>query len=135
MCDVTFVPCRMIRVDCNQFDKHFRFFNYVFVFKNKPKWSFLHYAQVLKIKCVIENLFHTSIETDRGKVNNCRQQRKLGGLHIFHFTFIDTQKIINEYFWNFPSKQMNSFDYLCLTFFMESKIIGKNKKFLCQLCK
>ena len=95
----------------------------------------------------MENLFHTSIETDRGKVNNCRQQRKLGGLHIFHFTFIDTQKkllgffkkncldIINEYFWNFPSKQMNSFDYLCLTIFMENKIIGKNEKFLCRLCR
>ena len=38
------------------------------------------------------NLFHTGIETDRGKVNNCLQQGKLGGLPIFHFTFFDTQK-------------------------------------------
>ena len=29
--------------------------------------------------------------------------------------------IINEYFWNSPSKQMNSFDYLSHIFFMENK--------------
>ena len=40
----------------------------------------------------MENLFHTSIEIDREKVNNRRQQVKLGGLQIFHFTFVDTQK-------------------------------------------
>ena len=44
----------MIRVDCNQFDKHFWFFHYGFVFKNKRKWSFLNYTQVLKIKFAME---------------------------------------------------------------------------------
>ena len=28
---------KMIRVDNNQFDKHFCFFHYVFVLKNKPE--------------------------------------------------------------------------------------------------
>ena len=31
-------------------------------------------------------------EIDRRKVNNCRQQVKLGALKIFHFAFVDTQK-------------------------------------------
>ena len=49
MQDFTLVSYKMIRVDCNQFVKHFCFFSHVFVFKNKLKLSFLDCAQVLKI--------------------------------------------------------------------------------------
>ena len=45
MRDFTLVSYKMIRVD-----KHFSFFHYVFLFKNKSKWSFLRCTQVLKIE-------------------------------------------------------------------------------------
>ena len=48
------LSCKIIRFHCNQFDKCFCFFNYMFVFKNKPKWSFLYCTQVLKIECPME---------------------------------------------------------------------------------
>ena len=54
MCDFTLVSDKMITVDCNQLDKHFCFFNYLLVFKNIPRWAFLHCTQVLKIECVME---------------------------------------------------------------------------------
>ena len=54
MRDFTLVSYKMIRVDYNQFDKHFCFFHYVFVFKNKPKWSFLCCTHVLEIKCAMK---------------------------------------------------------------------------------
>ena len=77
------------------------------------------------------------IQAYRGTVNNCRQRRKVGGTARFSFHICPYIKemilhdlllflkncldIINEYFWNSPSKQINSFDYLCRISFMENK--------------
>ena len=54
MHDFTLVSYKMMRVDCNQLEKYFCFFHNVFVFKNKPKSSFIHSTQVLNIKCAME---------------------------------------------------------------------------------
>ena len=73
------------------------------------------------------------IQEHRRRANNYRQRKKVVGAASFSFhicryieemmshdslLFLD---IINEHFWNSPSKQMHSFDYLCHIFLMENK--------------
>ena len=78
------------------------------------------------------------IQEHRRRVNNYRQRKKVVGAARFSFHIcryieemimshdsllfkkhcLDT---INEHFWNSPSKQMHSFDYLCHIFLMENK--------------
>ena len=98
MIGFTLVSYKLIRVDCNQFDKHFCSFHYVFVFKNKPKWSFLHCTQVLKIECAMEcppssGKFVSYKQT--GKVKNCHQWRK-----VARFSFYICQYIKKMIMWH-----------------------------------
>ena len=53
MRDLTLVSYKIIRVDDNQFDKHFCFFPYVCLCL--PKRSFLRCTQVLKLECAMES--------------------------------------------------------------------------------
>ena len=83
MCDFTLVSYKMIRFNSSQFDTHFCFFSYARV------------CVLKQIECVMEcpplsGKFVSSIETDSGRLNNYFQQRKLVGLHVFRFTFVDT---------------------------------------------
>ena len=51
------------------------------------------WAQVLKIKCAIflrkKNMFH---KEHRRRANNYRQPKKVVGLHVLHFTFVNREK-------------------------------------------
>ena len=140
MRDFTLVSYKLIRVESNQFDMHFCFFSYVFVFKNKPKWSFLHCTQSLKIECVMEcppssGIFVSYKHRDWQRESKqllpakkirwaacfsfhvCRYTKEM---IMSHISLLLKNKnylgIINDYFRNSPSKQMNLFDYLCRTF-------------------
>ena len=133
MRDFTLVSHKMIRVNCNQFDKHLCFFHCVFVFKNKRKWSFLRCTQVLNIECAIGMSSFARkiyfIQAYRGSIKAKKSRR---GCTFFtsHLSiqrrndnvawlaaFLQNCLDINEYFWNSPSKQMNLFDYLCHIFY------------------
>ena len=56
MYDFTLLSCEMIRVNVNEFDKHFCFFHYLCLClkTNQNDLSFAVYTQVLKIKCAME---------------------------------------------------------------------------------
>ena len=125
----TLVSCKMIRDDCNQFDKHFCVFHYLFktnqgdlsftvqkFWKSNIQWNLLLRK---------ENLLYASIK--RGS-KDCLQQRKVGAARFsFHicryikeimshdsllFLKNNNQWILLELSIKTWSKQMNSFDYL-----------------------
>ena len=125
MRDFLLVSYKMIRVDYKQFDKHFCFLHCVFVFKNKPKWSFLRCTQVLKIECAME-----CPPLWRKFVSYKHTEHAVFSYHICRYIkeMVLSLDIINEYFWNSPSKQVNSFDCLCCNFLWE--IISKNEKLM-----
>ena len=101
--------------------------------KNKLKWSFIHCTQVLKTECAMEcppfkeNLIHTSIQRESKQLLPAKKSKRgctflvsclsihkrndnvVLDLMLFKTNCLD---IINEYFWNSPSKQINLFDYL-----------------------
>ena len=135
MRDFTLVSYKMIRVDYNQFDKHFCFIHYVFVFKNKVIFP----LQQLSLKNQMCNGMSTFIkkicfmQTCRGRVKNCCQQWKAEGAAHFSFHIcryikeikmlhdlllfkktVQTQLILLKF--SIKLKQMNLFAYLCHTF-------------------
>ena len=125
MHDFTLVSYKMIRVDYNQFDKHFWFFHYVCL-SFKTNFSLL-YTGFKNLMCNGLLSFVRKIcfiQACRWTVKNCHQWRKVGGASRFsfyicryikeiimlpdllHFFQKNSLDIINEYFWNSPSKQM-----------------------------
>ena len=102
MRDFTLVSYKMIRVNFDQFDKHFCFFYYLFVIKNRLEWSFLRCTQVLKIECALEcppgreNLFHTSPQRESKQLSPAKKSRRD---HTFFISHLCIHKINDNVEW------------------------------------
>ena len=136
MRDFILVSYKMIRVDYDQFYKHFCLFHYVCLclktnqndlsfavnkfWKSNVKWH------VLLRK---ESLFHASIRRVSKQLSPAKKSRRFARLSFRICRYIkemiccmtvfkkNGSDIINECLWNSQSKQMNSFDYLCHIFY------------------
>ena len=160
MRNFTLVSYKIIRVDYNQFDKHFCLNYYICLCLKTKKQSLMEMKNNLSIivhklqsnmHWIVllrkENLFHTSIQWESKQMSLGKKSR-WGCTFFLSYLLIHKrnanvvgltaflQKLfrycINEYFWNSPSKQVNSFVYLCRTFYGKW-ILRKNEKFLLTL--
>ena len=139
MRDFTLVSWKMTKVDYNLFDKHFCFFHNVCLCL-KINWSDLSFAVHKFLKSNLqwntllckENLFHTSIHRESKQLLPMQKSRRGCTFFISHLpkhrrndnvkwlaAFFKKLSGHKEWFWNFPSKQMNLFDYLCRIIFFE----------------
>ena len=103
------------------------------VFKSKPRWSFLHCT---RFKNRMRNgkfvsYKHRDWQRESKQLSPASKIRRAANFsfHIFRYTkeikmshdsllFLkkNCSDIINKYFWNSPSKEMNLFDYLSYFF-------------------